>query len=572
MRALGAAARPAFLDDDHVLSFRDAEVLLVDLRSGRVVTTYTAPTPIKSLTVQGTRVFLGFAKQGGGVGVGIVDATTWSPVAEIPVPLPGNIFWQVTPSVDGRTVAVSVPGSSQQQGVLLDLASGAQVGPFWPQQAVIPAALPDGGFLVGSSAGELHRRSATGEQLGSTVKLYNGTTPLDGIVVEGDRAYVAGPAGVAIVSVPLIDGAAGPSKLSRPLRGLTGFTVSATEGLAVAQRTTDGKVLVAHLDRDEDPIALEPSGARSTGGLPALLNVSPDGRLIASAGAAGVLSIFDTATLSLVQTIPYALDRPVDSSFTSSLGDAARRYAVVFWLSSTTAILGTLDSVVAIDLTTGQRRWEARGFRDEVDSLAVSSDGSLVLATDYYGTARLLRSDDGSEVGAPLGNGSMTDAERRTAPRVPVNYVAFVPGGHVALLDDWDSGTIRVVDVDSRTEVAPPMHIAAGTTLLRVSGDGELLAVGGTEGLVRLYDLATRAQIGDPFPSGTNLTSAIFAPDDRAFIERGNPPLVWDIDPASWREKACAVAGRNMTKAEWRQYMPPDEAYRPTCPALPVET
>ena len=47
---------------------------------------------------------------------------------------------------------------------------------------------------------------------------------------------------------------------------------------------------------------------------------------------------------------------------------------------------------------------------------------------------------------------------------------------------------------------------------------------------------------------------------------------MWDIDPASWREKACTVAGRNLTKLEWQQYMPPDEQYRATCPAYPVET
>jgi hypothetical protein len=52
----------------------------------------------------------------------------------------------------------------------------------------------------------------------------------------------------------------------------------------------------------------------------------------------------------------------------------------------------------------------------------------------------------------------------------------------------------------------------------------------------------------------------------------GDPEIMWDIDPASWREKACTVAGRNMTKAEWRKYMPRDEPYGPTCPGLAVES
>jgi hypothetical protein len=52
----------------------------------------------------------------------------------------------------------------------------------------------------------------------------------------------------------------------------------------------------------------------------------------------------------------------------------------------------------------------------------------------------------------------------------------------------------------------------------------------------------------------------------------GESPIMWDIDPQSWREKACTVAGRNLTKTEWDKYMPTDEPYRATCPELATET
>jgi WD40 repeat protein len=38
-----------------------------------------------------------------------------------------------------------------------------------------------------------------------------------------------------------------------------------------------------------------------------------------------------------------------------------------------------------------------------------------------------------------------------------------------------------------------------------------------------------------------------------------------DIDPASWRTQACALAGRNLTEIEWRYFFG-DELYRLTCP------
>jgi hypothetical protein len=40
----------------------------------------------------------------------------------------------------------------------------------------------------------------------------------------------------------------------------------------------------------------------------------------------------------------------------------------------------------------------------------------------------------------------------------------------------------------------------------------------------------------------------------------------WDMRLASWRAKACAVAGRNLTRSEWAQLGPARE-YEPVCPS-----
>jgi len=47
------------------------------------------------------------------------------------------------------------------------------------------------------------------------------------------------------------------------------------------------------------------------------------------------------------------------------------------------------------------------------------------------------------------------------------------------------------------------------------------------------------------------------------------PIIIWDLDPTSWIQKACQIAGRNFTQTEWAQYFP-DEAYRITCPQWPA--
>jgi DNA-binding SARP family transcriptional activator/WD40 repeat protein len=571
-RSADLQSSPAFLDDEHLLSFRDHELLSYDLASDQIETRYTATDPILLAAVQGSHVFLGLPAPGGGFRVAVVDATSWSTITELPVPLRGNLIWQIAPSVDGRQLAVAVPSSASQEAVILDIATGLPVGPYWPEQSAMPAALPDGGFLVGSSAGELRRRSATGEQLGPAVDLFNGPTAPGGISVDGDTAYVIGRRGVATVSIPLIDGAVGRSKLGRPLSGMDGGPAFGAGGIVALQRRSDGNVLVADLDSAEDPTVLEPTGATPLGGLPGLIAVSADGRLIAAAGLSGVLSVFDAATRRLVHSIPYATDRPIDSDLTGGAGTAAGGYATVWWVSATTAILGTFDSVVSIDLETGQKRWEARGFRRLVTSVSVSTDETLAIASDFDGTTRLLRFDDGAEVGAPLANGSMTATERGTEPVVRANAALFRPDSHVAALADWDTGAVRFVDVDTHTETDPPLMVVAGLAGFNFSSDGRTLAVSGSQGAVRLFDLGTSAQIGDPFPSTTSFTSGNFTADGRAMIVGGYPPIVYDVDPASWREKACTVAGRNLTKVEWEQYMPPDEPYRATCPEHRVES
>ena len=38
----------------------------------------------------------------------------------------------------------------------------------------------------------------------------------------------------------------------------------------------------------------------------------------------------------------------------------------------------------------------------------------------------------------------------------------------------------------------------------------------------------------------------------------------WDIRPRSWERRACEVAGRMLTRAEWQDALP-EHRYDPTC-------
>jgi hypothetical protein len=45
---------------------------------------------------------------------------------------------------------------------------------------------------------------------------------------------------------------------------------------------------------------------------------------------------------------------------------------------------------------------------------------------------------------------------------------------------------------------------------------------------------------------------------------------VWDISITGWKSLACQLVRRNLSDAEWQQFLP-DEAYHLTCPDQPIE-
>ena len=68
------------------------------------------------------------------------------------------------------------------------------------------------------------------------------------------------------------------------------------------------------------------------------------------------------------------------------------------------------------------------------------------------------------------------------------------------------------------------------------------------EGFVNHYVLESIA------PDGQTLVTPVV---DGSVVE-------WDLRPTTWLRAACGLAGRDLTEAEWRQYLG-DEPYRGTC-------
>jgi WD40 repeat protein len=235
---------------------------------------------------------------------------------------------------------------------------------------------------------------------------------------------------------------------------------------------------------------------------------------------------------------------------------------------------------------------------------SLSSDGSLLVTTTGDGTTLELW--------------NIIRNERMATPPIhrDISSVALSPDARTVVVAE-SGGPIAIWDVRRATKIAQFAVETLGGQIVNIalSGDGNTLAsvqpggqpqtASGCFGCeVILWDLRQRAKIaalsGHTIkpesvafsPDGRTLVSAagsetilwsvpqrarmatlttpvgpvVFSPDGHTLAANstsGNVTL-WDVNPASWRRKLCAIAGRDLTDSEWTTYVP-EIPYRAAC-------
>ena len=198
-----------------------------------------------------------------------------------------------------------------------------------------------------------------------------------------------------------------------------------------------------------------------------------------------------------------------------------------------------------------------------------------------------------------------------------VNGVAFAADGKILAAADQD-GTVRLWDVDDHRALGPPLRGPTGfVAAVAFSPDGNILASAGADNSVWLWDVDSRRPLGPPLTGHTDVVQRARLqprrPDARlrrrrphraargtsharrplgqplaatpagctalAFSPRGAPlasagddgtirlwdPILWSHDRNALHGALCGVIRRNLTRAEWAQFLP-DQPYHQTCP------
>jgi WD40 repeat protein len=373
--------------------------------------------------------------------------------------------------------------------------------------------------------------------------------------VDGRTLYSAGSKTVIAWDLE------GARRLGRPVSLFTGpipssFRTNASPRHALAI-SSDGALLAAPLARAPDHLVLLnlhfPQQLRRplAPGIGRISTVafSPDGkRLAVGSEEASAPVLIDVASGRVVERV-------------AGGGHRGGIVSVGFDPKGSRLATGGIQDLQAIvwDTNTGrpirQLKHPTTNEQQEV-SVAWSPDGSTLVTGGGGGRVILWRTSTWQQTATWAADTSV------------VLCVAFSPDGSLLAAGGGGDRSVTLWDVASRKLVGRlphPIFVAS----VAFDPAGRTLATSAFDDKVRLWDLASLRQIGTALPgaengSGTNVSAFDPSGNHLIALHDSGVAFVWDLDPERWKQQACAVVSRPLTRQEWTELLP-DRRYQPAC-------
>ena len=274
---------------------------------------------------------------------------------------------------------------------------------------------------------------------------------------------------------------------------------------------------------------------------------SPDARWLLSGGENDVIRLWDKSTAAVVAKARIGEGSDLLAVFSADSSKIHVREAA--------SVITTLDRAslrpAYDDIRLGTGVWAL---------LPHPTDGSLI-ALQYDGSFTRVRPETG-EILSRAPPGLLPSEDQMGALSSDGALMAAPDANH----------NVRLLDLESLKWVGPDSQTPVGTHII-YAPDGSQFATLQPE-RIQLWDGQTgEYQASLPLPSRRTLLSVSYLPDSTGLLIAATDGRTWSVDTrtSAWVQRACRTAGRNLTRAEWKQYFP-NMRYAVTCPQWPPGT
>ena len=272
--------------------------------------------------------------------------------------------------------------------------------------------------------------------------------------------------------------------------------------------------------------------------------IHPGSSTFASSNVDGVILLWDTETGEVIGEMQQ---------------DASLSLPLAFHPDGSLLAAGSMDGEINLWDTTTQKQVAtlSGGHETDVLSITFSPDGSLLASGSL-------------DYNIVLWDVATGEPVRTITTLAQVPAVLFSQDGQQLFSGGYDA-MIRVWDVNT----GEPVTVLAGhlgdVNEMAFSSDGKMLISGSADGTVILWDMTSLERIGFLSGSPYSIIGVAFSPTQPlvAAASRDDSVYTWDVSLDAWKTFACFRANRNLTQAEWNQYIGEQEEYHLTCPDFP---